>query len=184
MIENEFKLMLNENQYKNLCEKFVWDEKISQINYYFDTENLSLSERGITCRVREISGEFFLQLKMPTGVDFSRVELEKKLEFLPEKIDGKTLENLAENSCFPDVKMLGDLQTNRFVKRFDGAEIDLDESKYFGKTDYEIEIEFTDENSAKSLLKKVLEIIGENSPKELVCKGKIRRFLQEYKAKF
>lgn len=182
MIENEFKRILSREQFEILQKSFDWDEKIPQTNHYFDTENLELSERRITCRVREISGEFFLQIKLPTGVDFSRVELEKKLDFLPEKIDGKTLENLAgNNDNFPDVKRLGALHTNRLVKRFDGAEIDLDESRYFDKTDYEIEIEFTDENTAQNLLEKVRDLIGENSSEGLVCKGKIRRFLEEYK---
>lgn len=182
MIENEFKRILSREQFEILQKSFDWDEKITQKNHYFDTENLELSERRITCRVREISGEFFLQIKLPTGVDFSRVELEKKLDFLPEKIDGKTLENLAENNdIFPDVKKLGVLQTNRFVKRFGGAEIDLDESRYFDKIDYEIEIEFTDENTAQNLLEKVRDLIGESSSENPVCKGKIRRFLEEYK---
>ena len=89
MIENEFKVILNKNQHESLAKSYKWDEEISQTNHYFDTDDLELSERHITCRVREISGEFFLQLKLPTGVNFSRVELEKKLDFLPEKIDGE-----------------------------------------------------------------------------------------------
>lgn len=180
MIENEFKVMLNKNQYEKLVKSHKWDKEISQTNHYFDTDDLSLFARHITCRVREISGEFFLQLKLPTGVNFSRVELEKKLDFLPEIIDGKTLETLAENVDFPDVKRLGALSTKRLVKRFDGAEIDLDESRYFGKTDYEIEIEFTDENTARELLENVRNLIGESASNSEVCTGKIRRFLEEF----
>lgn len=180
MIENEFKVILDKNQYEILLKSHKWDKEISQTNHYFDTDDLSLSARHITCRVREISGEFFLQLKLPTGVNFSRVELEKKLDFLPEKIDGKTLETLAENVDFPDVKRLGALSTKRLVKRFDGAEIDLDESRYFGKTDYEIEIEFTDENAARKLLENVRNLIGESASNSEVCTGKIRRFLEEF----
>ena len=181
MIENEFKVILNKNQYDILAKSYKWDEEISQINHYFDTENLELSAQHITCRVREISGEFFLQLKLPTGVNFSRVELEKKLDFLPEKIDGKELEKVAENVDFPDVKRLGALCTKRFVKRFDGAEIDLDESRYFGKVDYEIEIEFTDENVARKLLENVRNLIGESDSTSEVCTGKIHRFLDEFR---
>lgn len=181
MIENEFKVILNKNQYDILAKSYKWDKEISQINHYFDTENLELSAQHITCRVREISGEFFLQLKLPTGVIFSRVELEKKLDSLPEKIDGKTLKNLAENVEFPDVKRLGALCTKRFVKRFDGAEIDLDESRYFGKVDYEIEIEFTDENVARKLLENVRNLIGESDSTSEVCTGKIHRFLDEFR---
>ena len=181
MIENEFKVILDKNQYDILSKSNKWDKEISQTNHYFDTDDLSLSARHITCRVREISGEFFLQLKLPTGVNFSRVELEKKLDFLPEKIDGKELQNVAENVEFPDVKRLGALSTKRLVKRFDGAEIDLDESRYFGKTDYEIEIEFADENTARELLENVRNLIGESSSESEVCTGKIHRFLEEFR---
>ena len=180
MIENEFKVILNKIQYDILVKSYKWDKEISQTNHYFDTDDLSLSAQHITCRVREIEGEFFLQLKLPTGVNFSRVELEKKLDFLPEKIDGKTLEKIAENVKFPDVKKLGTLCTKRLVKRFDGAEIDLDESRYFGKVDYEIEIEFTDENAARKLLEDVRNLIGESASESEVCTGKIRRFLEEF----
>lgn len=181
MIENEFKVILNKNQYENLAKSYNWDKEILQTNHYFDTENLELSARRITCRVREISGEFFLQLKLPTEVNFSRVELEKKLLFLPEKIDGKELEKLAENVLFPDVKRLGALSTKRLVKRFDGAEIDLDESRYFNKTDYEIEIEFTDENLARKLLENARNLIGKTSSENEACTGKIHRFLEEFR---
>lgn len=181
MIENEFKVMLNKNQYENLVKSYKWDEEISQTNHYFDTDNLELSARHITCRVREISGEFFLQLKLPTEVNFSRVELEKKLDFLPEKINGEELEKVSDNVEFPDVKKLGALSTKRLVKRFDGAEIDLDESRYFGKTDYEIEIEFADENTARELLENVRNLIGESSSESEVCTGKIHRFLEEFR---
>lgn len=180
MIENEFKIILNKNQYDNLVKNYKWDKEILQTNHYFDTENFVLSARHITCRVREISGEFFLQLKLPTEVNFSRVELEKEIDLLPDKIYGNVLKSLAKSVDFPDVKKLGALSTKRLVKRFDGAEIDLDESRYFGKTDYEIEIEFTDENKARELLENVRNLIGESASESEVCTGKIHRFLEEF----
>lgn len=67
------------------------------------------------------------------------------------------------------------------MKRFDGAEIDLDESRYFGKVDYEIEIEFTDENVARKLLENVRNLIGESASTSEVCTGKIHRFLDEFR---
>ena len=182
MIENEFKIMLTAAQYERICEEFSWDDTVLQTNYYYDTENLELSTRRITARVREINGEFFLQMKLPTGNEFSRIELEKKLENLPEAIPGETLSGLSKVDGLPNVNLLGKLFTKRLVKRFSGAEIDLDLSEYFGKRDYEIEIEFTNEIQARELLAKVRGIIGDNSPQE-VCKGKIHRFLDEFKAK-
>lgn len=179
MIENEFKIMLSAEQYEKICEEFSWDETILQTNHYYDTDNLELSARRITVRVREIEGEFFLQMKLPTNKEFSRIELEQKLENLPEEISGKTLSKLSDCGDLPNVKRLGKLFTKRLVKRFSGAEIDLDLSEYFAKCDYEVEIEFTDEKQARDILEKIRGIIGENSAGE-VCMGKLRRFLDEY----
>ncbi|HBJ25498.1 MAG TPA: hypothetical protein DDY65_05690, partial [Ruminococcaceae bacterium] len=79
----------------------------------------------------------------------------------------------------PDVKLLGALCTFRSVKRFPGAEIDLDRSEYFGRTDFELEVEYTDESAAEAILAKISAKVhlDRNAP----VTGKIRRFLAEYK---
>lgn len=180
MIENEFKIMLTNEQYERLYREFSWDKEISQTNHYFDTENLSLSELRITVRVREIEGEFFLQMKLPTNEEYSRIEIEQKVDRLPENIWGPALSAFSGVDGLPSVKRLGKLFTKRSVKCFNGAELDLDMSEYFDKRDYEAEIEFTDENEARKLLEKIRGIIGDNTT-ETVCKGKIHRFLDEFR---
>lgn len=179
MIENEFKIMLTFEQYEKLLSLYDWDKTIVQTNHYYDTDDLRLSEMHITCRVREIKGEYFLQMKFPAAAEYSRVELEKPLNSLPETLSADELFRPDGCGALPDVKRLGALTTTRSVKRFDGAEIDLDKSTYFGKTDCELEIEFTDEAAAHSLL---AEITGKLNiqPNSEVCTGKIRRFLEEY----
>lgn len=181
MIENEYKVMLTREQYEKLCLLCDWDRIIEQTNYYYDTEDLSLSDRHITCRVRKTDNECFLQVKLPNGADYSRIELEKKLgDEVPRDLSAELLNALAgEYEQLPDVRLLGALKTTRRVKRFEGAEIDLDQSSYFGKTDFELEIEFTDEAAARTLLEQCREAAAlDNSGN--VCAGKIRRFLMEY----
>lgn len=182
MIENEFKIMLNQGQYEKILEMFGWDEVIIQVNHYYDTDDLALSSLHITCRVREIGGRYFLQMKFPGAADYSRVELEKPLDALPSTIASDELlqPHPHGHEVLPDVKRLGSLKTTRNVHRFEGGEIDLDKSEYFGKTDYEIEVEFTDENSARKVLSDIAEKLG-IEPNSEVCAGKIRRFLEEYK---
>ncbi len=179
MIENEFKLALTKEQYDIIHEEYAWDKEIFQINHYYDTDDLVLSGEHITCRVREIAGEFFLQMKLPADKLYSRVELERKLDALPERLAGEKLSALSGREGLPDVKRLGKLSTLRSVKEYDGAEIDLDKSEYFSKTDYELEIEFTDERAARKLLTQITERLGVKPTSE-VCVGKIRRFLEEY----
>lgn len=179
MVENEFKLMLTEEQYNQILSMYDWDKQINQTNYYYDNDSLSLTEKRITCRVREIGDEYFLQMKFLADKDYSRIELEKKLSELPEVLSGEQLSELAEQSGFPSVKKLGALTTFRSVKHFDGAEIDLDKSTYFGKTDYELEIEFTDEAAARQLLSQITEKLNV-IPMGDVCIGKKGRFMAEY----
>ncbi len=181
MIESEFKVMLTEEQHSAILAMYEWDVQIEQTNYYYDTSELSLTERHITCRVRKIGEEHFLQLKLPTGVDYSRVELEQALGAqLPDALGGDMLNALSGRNDMPDVELLGSLTTHRSVKRLEGAEIDLDKSSYFGKTDSELEIEFTDEDRARAVLAEITAAAG-LTPSGEVCLGKIHRFLAEYK---
>ena len=181
MIENEFKIMLSQEQYEKLLAMYEWDEVITQINFYYDSKDLELAERGITCRVRLIGGKYFLQMKFPGTVEYSRVELEKPLDSVPDSISADELlrpENYADE--LPDTRLIGALSTTRKVHRFEGGEIDLDYSSYFDKADYEIEIEFTDENNARKVLDEIKEKL-DIKPNSLVCTGKIHRFIDEYK---
>lgn len=178
MTENEFKVMLTAEQYENLLKLYDF-VTFTQVNHYFDTKELVMSERHITVRVRVLDGKFFLQMKLPTSVNYSRVELSKELPELPETLSGTELTELSGVEC-PDVKRLGELKTTRGVWKFDGGEVDLDRSEYFGKTDFELEIEFTDEQAARTVLNEISSRLG-LTPNGGVCTGKVRRFLEEYK---
>lgn len=185
MIENEFKKMLTKAQYERIYEQYGWDKVIKQVNYYYDTPSLELSERHITCRVRKIGEALFLQIKFPNGAaGYSRHEIERNLEGnVPQKLSAELLESVVGEylGVMPEAELLGELSTERCVKHFDGAELDLDKSSYFSKTDYELEVEFTDENIARSLVERLSRYA--NLPESSdVCAGKIRRFLAEYLA--
>lgn len=181
MVENEFKVMLNNSQYDKLLNLYKFSAFV-QVNHYYDTEALSMSEKSVTIRVRDLEGKHYLQVKLPTGKSFSRVELSKEIPDVPKVIASDELNALSDGYFinFPNVNLLGMLKTTRNVYTFEGGEIDLDKSEYFGKVDYEAEIEFTDESAARKVLqdiKKALDI----TPRSDVCTGKIHRFLNEYR---
>ena len=177
MIENEFKIMLTKEQYEKLLAKYAF-ATLTQVNHYYDTDDLEMSSRHVTVRVRELGGKFFLQMKLPTGRDFSRVELSRELDALPDVLSAELLKSLSNEDC-PELKRLGSLSTTRSVCKFDGGEIDLDRSEYFGKVDHEVEIEFTDENAARTVLDEITSAL-DIKPNSNVCTGQIRRFLEEY----
>lgn len=190
MTENEFKIMLTEAQYNAVHSLYSWDSELEQVNHYYDTGDLYYSDNHITVRVRTISGKFLLQMKLPADVlpeaensesglsAVSRKELEREFSEIPESISGSVLSELSGISGLPDAKLLGCLYTARSVKRFTGGEIDLDKSEYFGKTDYELEVEFTDEAAARKVLSEIegQVTLDHGAP----VTGKIRRFLLEY----
>ncbi len=184
MIENEFKIMLTEEQYEKVLAMFEWDSTAMQVNHYYDTRELLLSGEHITVRVREKGGRCFLQIKLPNGADYSRVELEQELAGVPDALSAEVLNALAGGYApfeLPAAERLGALSTNRSVKRVQGAEIDLDRSDYFGKTDHELEIEFTDEEAARGIMERICCEAGIDRRGD-VCTGKIHRFLEEYRA--
>lgn len=182
MIENEFKVLLNEEQYAKIKSMFAWNKCVEQTNFYYDTAELSLVQAHITCRVRRIGEEHFLQMKLPNGEAYSRIELEKCLgTALPEVLTAQELNELTQRNDMPDVRLIGSLTTQRLVKDYGGAaEIDLDKSSYFGRTDHELEIEFTDEATARALLAEIRIKTG-LEPGGDVCLGKVHRFLAEYR---
>ena len=107
----------------------------------------------------------------------SRIELEQKISGLPQKLEPETLKSLS-GAELPELTLLGTLSTFRSVKKFPGAEIDLDRSEYFGVIDYELEVEYTDEAAAEAILAKIGQKV--RIDRSAPVTGKIRRFLQEY----
>lgn len=181
MIENEFKIMLTEAQYNAIHKMYAWDSEKQQVNTYYDSADLECSTRHITVRVRSICGKYFLQMKLPaeqTGNGaVSRIELEQELDGIPQTLEPEMMKKLS-GAELPEVHLLGTLTTFRSVKKVPGAEIDLDRSEYFGRTDYELEVEYTDENAAEALIAEITSKVPVDRSAPVT--GKIRRFLAEY----
>ncbi|MFR0872263.1 MAG: CYTH domain-containing protein [Oscillospiraceae bacterium] len=138
MIENEFKIMLSKEQYDAIHTFYSWDTEVEQVNWYYDSESGELSGRHITCRVRTLGGRFYLQVKLPAHENssgaVSRIELGAATSIRIHIRSGAF--RIQRRGWTSRCKAaLGSLSTYRSVKRFDGAEIDLDKSEYFGRTD-------------------------------------------------
>lgn len=177
-VENEFKIMLDKSEYEKILAMYEFTS-IVQTNHYFDTDDLEMSSRHTTVRVREIDGKCFLQVKFPTEVSFSRVEFCGEVDGVPKSISAERLKSLT-GADMPDVRRLGALKTTRNIHRFDGGEIDLDCSEYFGVTDYELEIEFSNEQKARAVLDEIRASVPANGE---VCSGKFHRFIDEFRRK-
>ena len=86
MIELEKKLLLTKEEYTCLLHHFGnKNQPVKQINYYFDTKDLSMNRQGITCRIRLKNGTYTATMKQHTSnSDFST---ETKMEVRNDLID-------------------------------------------------------------------------------------------------
>lgn len=166
-IEIEAKALVRKEDYEKLASLFPDGKKISQTNYYIDSEDRSLAKEGIALRVREKEGSYEMTLKTP----LSEGLLEKNCP-----IDPKEFANLQEKRVFPkndiarfltmlgfDVETLGiltSLSTDRIDVSYEGGLLSLDKNEYSSQTDYEIEFEYNNLEGAQKLLKELLQKEG------------------------
>ncbi len=200
-LEVEYKSILSENKYQELLlkvDKFTKKEKTyTQINHYFDTEDLILNKLGITLRLRLKNDKYVLQAKLPTDKEATYSESnEVSLPFL--KKDAETIlskkqlftENLVvaevikfvnektnQNSLSKDsiFILLGTLETKRTDFSFYNDTISLDHNKYNGKEDWEIEWETSNHKFVEFMNDELLKVEFDNGS------GKRKRFIKNLK---
>lgn len=158
MIELEKKLLLTEKEYHLLLDRFCGGlSSFVQVNYYFDTNEYSMNQKGITCRIRCKNGELKATMKAHHAVPGGSVEAET------------TITNGLKQNGFTDMGLLlqGFLTTCRTVLfKNDLCEMVLDKNEYLGHTDYELEIEYKKdcEPQADEMVKKITTILMKSDP--------------------
>lgn len=152
MFEYEKKVMLTKNEYLSIIILMCKDTPIqTQTNYYFDDEELSMNEKGITCRIRAKNGKYKTTVKNHNAEHpdcSTEVELAVEREFNPQIFTTLGLNNQ------------GKLVTDRVVLYKDSTcEMVLDRNAYLGYTDFELEIEYFkgSEKKAEHLLENIAE---------------------------
>lgn len=150
MIELEKKIMLTKGEYDYLLSKFGKDRPIiKQTNFYFDTEDLSMNQRNITCRIRLKDGKCHGTMKSHIANTNQSIETEMAVR------------NGIYDNAFIDLglKLQGELVTERcIIVKNSICEVALDKNDYLGYTDYELEVEYSTncENEANSILQTLL----------------------------
>ncbi len=162
-IEIEAKVLINEDDYNRVLKFYKKEElqKVTQLNYYIDTDDLLLKQFGIGLRIRQ-KDFFVLNMKAPLQEGL----LEKK-----ESISEKEFDNFKNNGVFPNgsiknlllmfgvditkLKIQTTLKTERIViENFSDNEVfAIDKNYYNGLIDYELELEGTSLERAKNSLK-------------------------------
>ena len=152
MTELEKKLILSKEEYEFLIKHFGYDNTtpskpiIKQINYYYDTDDLSMNRQNVTCRIRFKDGKYKGTIKrhLPNSEHSTETDV-------------KVYDGILKNA-FMDMglKLQGELITERCIILKDaGCEVVLDKNDYLCHTDYELEIEYAAEHEkdAQTIMK-------------------------------
>lgn len=133
MLEFEVKGMLSAEEYVFLrSHYFEKTTAVTQKNYYYDTKDFELNHQGITCRIREKDGDFLATIKdhQPHGCSIETSRPAKDAD------DASFFEGMG-------LSLQGELITYRnSFKTETGLLMELDENRYLGTVDYELEWEF------------------------------------------
>lgn len=166
-IEIEVKALVTKDEYERLVDRFDEYPSFIQVNHYVDTESLLLRKEGLGLRIRERGGHYDMTLKAP----LSQGLLEKTARLTPDQFKEFTVKGVfPENDLkrfltmldidVSELKVLTSLTTKRIDVPYEGGKLSLDKNKYNGLHDYEIELEFNNENDAERLLRELFESEG------------------------
>jgi len=143
MSEYEKKILLSEKEYIYLLKRSNIINQIEQTNFYFDTDDLLMNSRGITCRIRKKGNQYKAVVKWHIGKNGS-CSVEENL-YEKDTFDAIGFEKMG-------LKLQGELLTVRTVIHKDEfCEIVLDKNSYLGYTDFELEIEYDQGHEEKAL---------------------------------
>lgn len=177
MKEQEFKSLISKERFEEIRDNYTWDKEFDQINHYYFDNNDYIIKNEITVRVREKDDSCKLQVKIPESIR-SNIHIKNEFSMLfdnvPQVISGDVLKELCGLDV-GDVKRLGELKTERRTKKIsDSVKLFLDKNEYLNKTDFEVEIEYLNDES------EIIDLVQElGLSKSAVTYGKKIRFVQK-----
>ena len=164
-LEFEAKNLLTKKEYELLCKHLnhTNTEAKIQINYYFETEDFALKNKGAALRIREKDDRYILTLKQPHGEGLletheplSSETMQKWISNQPTLVSkiGKQLQAL--NVSPGELIYGGNLVTKRIELNQLDALIVLDKSEYNNIVDYELEVEADNIDLAEHVIEHLL----------------------------
>ncbi|RYL90271.1 CYTH domain-containing protein [Sporolactobacillus sp. Y61] len=164
-LEIEFKNMLTESEFKQLCRLFDLNESsfFKQINDYFDTPTFGLRNKKSALRIRHLNGQHDFTLKQPyngntleTHQALSKEESDKliQLGIMP----AGTIEQAISGSGVnvDQLVHIGELMTLRSEFPYQKGTLFLDHSYYLNHEDFELEYEAEDDAEGRQIFSKLL----------------------------
>lgn len=188
--EIEFKNLITSDQFKQIRDSLFIDiTPFYQTNFYIDTEDLQIRKNILMLRIRELEDRFVLTLKVPNEVHV----ITEYHQILDESVLEKT--NIDESDLGADIinvlkernidtnalKIQGQLETIRYERTYKNGLLVLDESQYFGETDYELEFEAKNVSDGKVVFNEILDHYDIQRTEEVVKSERFYRKLVERK---
>lgn len=177
MKEQEFKSLISKQKYEQIKNAYLWDKEFSQVNYYYFDNNDYILNNEITVRIREKSDSCKLQVKIPENIRSNvhiKNEFSMPIDNVYQSIDGNILKDLCGLDV-GDVKRKGELKTKRRTKQInESVKLFLDKNEYLNTVDYEVEIEYLNDEA------EITDLIHELCLSEIeVTYGKKTRFVRK-----
>lgn len=153
MLEYEKKVLLTEAEYAVLADQCPALSVVLQTNYYYDTDDLYMNSKGITCRVRAKNYRYKTTIKNHHTGNLNCCVEEGLYE-------GREPNSNVFNAL--GLHFQGELITRRTILHKDAfCEVVLDRNTYLGCNDFEIEVEYAKdcEKRAMAHIKGITEIL-------------------------
>ena len=176
-IEKEFKILVSQKSFENLCKLYEPLTFIKQVNHYYDTSDHQIEKKKGAMRIRSKNGQHIFTLKLHENNNLLEFECE---------VENNNIQSLNQPDIMELLKTYGiegpffetaTLTTNRAMVVDEYAELCFDENFYNDKHDYEIEYEFLQDHDGYTKFNKILNKVGLQY--ESNCKSKIARALNK-----
>ncbi|MGX7263193.1 CYTH domain-containing protein [Enterococcus crotali] len=189
-IEIEFKTLLSIEDFSRTTDYFQLNENhfFTQVNYYFDSADFQLKKRHIGLRVRILSNNAEITLKIPEKVGLLEINDALSVSEAQHIVDSAALPDygnvysrlvdLGINTH--DLRLIGSLTTKRAEIKLPQGLLALDESWYNKQHDFELELEVQNALNGKADFLSLLETLN---IKESPAPNKIQRMMLSAKEK-
>lgn len=182
--EYEARVMINEEQYINirshcLSSGLAYEEIVNE-NYYFDTEDLLLTNTHKVLRIRKINNEKYeltLKIQESNGcveINHTLTDIEKEQMMNDGQISYKPIvDKLKEYGVdLNSIKLITDLRTERLEVKLNEGLLVIDKNYFRNRIDYNIEVESDSEIHAKTLLLSIISPFGVEYKKDYINKAR------------
>ncbi|ALS38627.1 uncharacterized protein YjbK [Enterococcus rotai] len=189
-LEIEFKTLLSIEEFSRVIDYFQFKEEqfFTQINYYFDSADFQLRKRRMGLRVRVLSDNAEITLKIPEKVGLLEINDTLSVDEAKAIVESATLPTIGNvynklnqlGIDQSDLRLIGSLTTKRAEIKLPQGLLALDESWYNEQHDFELELEVNDATNGK---KDFLSLLDTLTIKESPSPNKIQRMMLSSKEK-